>query len=621
MDKVINAAVKAALYKDGTAISPYIYGGFVEYIRDCVNPGICAQLITDRSFETPGEGEKLLKHWCCRATNDTCRFSLAERQGGGKCLSLEVLDHFGGRAIVHPEARLRLLPGEYILTGQVRQSEDFEGRISITIGEDATRQSFDITGHGEQWRDFRHEFKISSAERTKLEICVEGTGRVCLDELSLVPRDTVDGVWREIAKRTDALHCGILRYPGGCFADVYDWRDGVGERRVFKENAHWGGMEDNSFGTDEFMHFCENVHCEAMMCVNFGSGTPELAASWVEYCNGSTDTPYGAMRAKNGHAEPYNIRYWEIGNENYGEWEVGNCNADEFCRKFELFCRAMKKADPKIEIIACGTNGYDASLEWNDKLMALQTPPDIIALHYYAPQTREQLPHGDDIYYGTVASSVKLDSLLRTAARQMRAAGARPRIAVTEWNAMYINSSFRERTMEAALLNAGLLLAFIKNADITEIANFSDLVNGWEGACIINDRGRVYCTPSYYAIKLFSASGAAKALETEIECESYHVKHVGHLENIDAKYVDGAVCLAEDGERLFVINRSLTCSAQVSYGALFAGAKELCVSILTAKPHEFNSFDAESVVPHDERQGACGYVTLPPCSVAAVRAI
>ena len=145
-------------------------------------------------------------------------------------------------------------------------------------------------------------------------------------------------------------------------------------------NEAWGGWTNKYFGTDEFLAFCRDTDTEPLICVNAGNGTPEEAAAWLEYCNGSVDTEFGALRARNGHPEPYGVKYWEIGNEIYGPWQHGHCTAEEFGHRYNRFADAMKAIDPDIILLACG----DCNPEWNRTMLAISASKmDMLTLHIY----------------------------------------------------------------------------------------------------------------------------------------------------------------------------------------------------------------------------------------------
>jgi alpha-N-arabinofuranosidase len=178
-----------------------------------------------------------------------------------------------------------------------------------------------------------------------------------LDRVLLYPDDHVNRADPDVIEYLRESDLPLLRWPGGNFVSGYDWTDGVGPvgERPTKPNPAWGGLEYNLFGTAEFIEFCEAVGCEPMLCVNAGDGTPEEAARWVEYCNGDPEeTEMGALRAEHGYEEPFDVTYWEVGNELYGQWQVRWTTPDGYADRYERFREAMLEADPSIQLTACG---------------------------------------------------------------------------------------------------------------------------------------------------------------------------------------------------------------------------------------------------------------------------
>ena len=217
-------------------------------------------------------------------------------------------------------------------------------------------------------------------------------GRVLADAFSLMPTDTVDG-WRpDVIDALKRVKPSVLRFPGGCFASFHDWRNAIGPRisRKPENSYYWGDVNYNDVGTDEFLRLCEALDCEALLVVNFfhpykrfflnathamgnpnrdahGADLPgitdidagiECARQWVEYCNGDISTPMGALRGSNGHPEPYRVRYWEMDNETF-RW----FSAEEYARAVVRYSRAMKSADPDIQIGLCSYHDFRTQVE------------------------------------------------------------------------------------------------------------------------------------------------------------------------------------------------------------------------------------------------------------------
>ena len=186
---------------------------------------------------------------------------------------------------------------------------------------------------------------------------------------SAIPNDR--GFRLDTLRALRELRVPVVRWPGGCFADDYHWEDGVGPRESRREwrNLWWRGPETNEFGTDEFLEFCRLIGSQPYICANVGSGSPTEASAWVEYCNGAGDTRYANLRRSNGHAEPYGVRYWGVGNENWGCG--GNFTAEEYAAAYRRFATYMRMVDSTAELIACGDNANGPQgPDWNQRFLA-----------------------------------------------------------------------------------------------------------------------------------------------------------------------------------------------------------------------------------------------------------
>ena len=156
------------------------------------------------------------------------------------------------------------------------------------------------------------------------------------------------------------LRLGVLRWPGGNFVSNYHWQDGIGPKdaRPRRPELAWGGEEPNRFGTDEFLAYCAELGTQPYICLNMGTGTLREALEWVEYCNSARNTYWAARRRENGRDEPYQVSYWGLGNEMYGEWQVGQMSAGQYVREATQWARAIRKLDPGAKLIGCGETGW-----------------------------------------------------------------------------------------------------------------------------------------------------------------------------------------------------------------------------------------------------------------------
>src|SRR5579862_804208 len=198
------------------------------------------------------------------------------------------------------------------------------------------------------------------------------------------------GVRNDVVEALKAVSAPVIRWPGGCFADDYHWRDGIGPRagRPRRINIHWGDViETNAFGTHEFMAFCRAVGAAPYFCGNLGSGSPQEMRDWVEYCNFPGDSTLARERAENGAAEPFHVRYWGVGNENWGCG--GNFTPEDYGTEYRRFAAYLRNwGGQPLALIACGPNSND--LDWTRRFFTklrkdhnAWTPIHAYAAHYY----------------------------------------------------------------------------------------------------------------------------------------------------------------------------------------------------------------------------------------------
>ncbi|KAK6207096.1 hypothetical protein LQW54_007525 [Pestalotiopsis sp. IQ-011] len=212
--------------------------------------------------------------------------------------------------------------------------------------------------------------------------------------------DNKNGLITEQGYRTDVidsileLKVPVIRYPGGNFVATYRWQDGIGPRdqRPKRPELAWLGVESNQFGTDEFIEWCRIVKTEPYICFNMGTGTLEDALAWLEYCNGDRDTYYANLRRKNGHEEPYKVKYWALGNEIWGPWQVEQATKEDYAKKAIQWAKALKLLDPSIQLILCGRDGVS---DW-DRYVLQQCSRyiDMHSIHFY---------HGDASHYPNIS--------------------------------------------------------------------------------------------------------------------------------------------------------------------------------------------------------------------------
>lgn len=370
----------------------------------------------------------------------------------------------GLRQVVFPPAHRT---GRIHVTGIARITSEGPGTLEISLrrrDSGAPLAVSELRLHGEDWRRFTCVLEFDSSgirPRESVDFVVRwlaSTGDdLQLDRISAVPDDAIDVFDPDVLD----LARGVtpeLRWPGGNFVSYYRWQHGVGpaEDRPTVQNQAWGGIELNTVGTDEFLALCAHLGAQPHITVNAGTGTSQEAAAWVEYCNGSTETPMGSRRAANGHPEPYNVTTWEVGNELWGEFQGGNVGGELNARRFAEFAAAMRASSPiPLRLLATG-NWFDlvdrsapqlgyASVDgvWQSELMRVAADDvDAISMHWL-PITSGFLP--DDAGSDELANRALLAQLVTAERHQLprlievldraprRADLARVEIALTEW--------------------------------------------------------------------------------------------------------------------------------------------------------------------------------------------
>lgn len=408
------------------------------------------------------------------------------------------------------------------------------------------------------------------------------------------------GIRRDVLEATKALRPPIIRFPGGLAADYYHWLDGVGPRhaRPTKPNYAWrltgpkiGKPERYLFGTDEFLEFCRYVGAEPMLTVNLGTGTPEEAAAWVDYCNGDPSTEYGSLRAKNGREETWDVKLWCVGNEQWLPISNGSSSPEKYGRRVLAYAKAMREVDPSIRLIACGLGyGWGESLTWEMLIPSLLLRPlyeptkpffnptnwrdwnerllktageeiDMLSIHDYFPdkmKLRSWKPEEtEDNFYWIVSGNSKSERTIRRVSEQLERLepeGKKIEIAFDEWNVRYDLPSHSKANYGVAegIYCACMLNSFLRAGDRLYCANFAQLVNAL-GMIITYDQG-IFYTPSGYVFKLYGETLGELVVPCEVESGSFYSKKG----RVESTYLDAAATASEGGERisLYLVNRS-----------------------------------------------------------------
>ena len=351
-------------------VSKYEFGMFIEHIGPLIYRSLWSEMLDDRKFyfpitsvePTPPAGQQSgptrmqLRKWHPVGPDSAVVMDKNQPFVGDQSPRIQ-LDASASHGI--RQSGLSLVIGKkYIGRIWLRGTPDSKVTVSLAWGSGTNdRQTISIPSLTAAYKKFPLIFTAGADTRDGiLEISGTGTGDVHIGAVSLMPADNVEGFRPDTIALLRQIHSGFWRLPGGNFLSDWSWYDSVGDidKRPPMFDYAWNAMQTNDVGMDEFMTLCRLIGVEPYITVNAGFGDAHSAAEEVEYMNGSINTLLGAMRARNGHPEPYHVKYWDIGNEPYGAWQLGRTDLKYYVLKHNEFAKAMRKADPSITLLASG---------------------------------------------------------------------------------------------------------------------------------------------------------------------------------------------------------------------------------------------------------------------------
>jgi len=442
------------------------------------------------------------------------------------------------------------------------------------------------------------------------------------------------GVRNDIVAALKDLKIPNLRWPGGCFADTYHWKDGIGpqEQRPTIVNKWWGGVtEDNSFGTHDFLNMCELLGAEPYLSGNVGSGTVQELADWVQYTNFSGRSPMSDLRKKNGRTEPWKVKFWGIGNEAWGCG--GNMTAEYYAGEYRKFATFMSDWENTggITRIASGSNSADYN--WTEVLMK-NIPLNMlggVGVHHYAVidwgKKGDAVEFTEEGYFKTMKSALKMEELVTKHSAIMDKYDPAKKVAmmVDEWGGWYevekgSNPGFlyQQNTMRDAVLAGTTLNIFNNHADRVRMANLAQCVNVLQ-AVILTDKAKMITTPTYHVMKMYSVHQDAKLLPISFDSPNYTFNG----ESLPA--ISAAVSKDNSGAvHISLVNVDAKNKNKIEIDVKDLGVKNFTAAILTsAKLQDYNSFDTPAkIVPtvfkgFENKKGKLE-ITIPPFSVVVL---
>jgi alpha-N-arabinofuranosidase len=509
------------------------------------------------------------------------------------------------------------------------EKEAYTGKIIALLEEDntdgptyTTAEVADLTPNAASgWKQYKFHLTPTKTDRfAKLSILFEGRGTVFLDQISLEPASAKTEVRADTEAMIAALHPSFIRWPGGNVAQDYHWQWGIGPRdlRPVWTNKAWSNApEPGDLGTDEYLALCARLHIEPSITVNVeGNGaTPEEAAAWVEYVNGPATSKYGAVRAANGHPEPYHVIQWELGNEVFGDWVRGHSTPEVYAQNAVKYAKAMRAVDPTIQLTAVGEGIMPEQEHWNSTVLQVAGPViNFLAIHDYTSVGDHA--KAADPFADMMAQAGNFERGYRHTADLIArlAPGRNIKQIVNEWNLFYPAATIENMT--GAVYAARMMNGFERDGDAVEANSISDLLNGWAGGILQASRDRIYGTAQFHAVKLYADHLGTDRLSTMTQSPELRP---------GLPAIDAIATRSADGSRLFLklSNADQTHSIRTRLDLKnFARAAQAKVEILKADhPGDRNTFaNPDTVTPHANQLhcSATCEMDLPPLSVAVV---
>ncbi len=454
---------------------------------------------------------------------------------------------------------------------------------------------------------------------------------IYVGEDSKIPN--VNGMRCDVVNALKDMGLPVLRWPGGCFADEYHWKDGIGEKSKRKKmvNTHWGGVvEDNSFGTHEYFELCRQLGCDTYINGNVGSGTVQEMNEWVEYMTFDGVSPMAELRKKNGHEKPWKIKYFGVGNES---WGCGGHMDPEYygClfKRYNTYVRDYS-SDNRIKRIACGPNVDD--YHWTKEVMdKVKQHAQGISLHYYTipGDSWEHKGSATDFdrneYYKTISRAYRMEELINNHLAVMDCINPQRwvKLIVDEWGTWYdvepgTNPGFlyQQNTMRDAIVAGVTLNIFNKHADRIMMANIAQTVNVLQSV-ILTDGDKMVLTPTYHIFKMYKEHQENTLIGSYITSEMQYSKE----DKREYPIITESASVDENGVIYSTItNSSADKKIKIKCQVADTSVNSIKAEILTGEIHDLNDFNktdrVKTVEFTDFKKNRDGFTaTIPACSV------
>lgn len=438
----------------------------------------------------------------------------------------------------------------------------------------------------------------------------------------------VNGFRKEIIEKLRNINAPVIRWPGGCFAEIYDWRDGIGEQRPVRPNW-WknddGKLESNAVGTHEFMDLCEAVGAKAYFAANLTSSTPLSVRNWMDYClSPRGSTTLAIEREKNGHPDPFNIPYWGVGNENWGGG--GHMLPDFYAHECRRYTEIMRNTAPHVDFIMCGTDG--SKYNWAHGVLPIvgryyndKRPIKGYSMHFYCAYGSDPFPCGEEGWEKIMNSAVKMENMIKRNWNIICGYGMDDhlKLVVDEWGVWHAEGSGPSKganlyeqagTVMDAMVAAVTLNIFNNHCDKISMANIAQLVNNIHSLFLASGE-QCITTPTYHIFDMYKEHQGATAIETTI------------TNNADIASSLSVSASVKDGKTLLTIaNLSVKEDARITLESVGMPLVKKATGILLHSDdvHAHNTFEnPDAVVPEHFTVDLTDAVTVPKAGVLALR--
>lgn len=627
-------------------VHPHLYGANLEHIGRSIYGGVWAEMLFNRKFAGHdrmyiGESEGLnhqhpsygvVLPWegvnpdpdAVLYVHDHTTFYT-----GVQSQRITILRNDGQSHGIQ-QGGLMLRAGHYYVCRLVLKGQGQSAHITLGGDEWIVPSVFD------QWTTVEHTFRATSTHSDGIfAITFSDPGSLWVGCASLMPADHIDGFRPDVLTALRRLSPTFLRLPGGNFASAYHWRRGIGDRDLRPPylDPAWNAWEPNDVGTHEYARLCELIGAELLLTVNMGDGSPEEAAAWVAYCNAPIGTSFAALRADNGHPEPFTVNTWFVGNEQFGNWQVGHCDAETYALRYRRFADAMRAVDLNLRLIAVGVP-TDLYGRWNELVLQHAGEMDALSVHYYSIRTErwERPPSAEELYWPRVAAAYEVEAMLDRTLEIVAAHTNQPvPLAFDEWNT-YVDGKppdfFEDYSVADALYAGAVMNACLRRADRIVMSGIFNLINVMGNFRVTPTQ--IWATPTCLLLELMTRLRGPLSVAVQVECPTVDSPGAGNLPpQAGVPMLDAAATFSPtDGViYLSLVNRSPDAPAEIALSgmvraadadlAIIAGAGGLALNtesdpekvvieqgvwplghhMLVVRPHSFNLVTIPLQVP------------------------